>query len=198
MKLFTSLCLFLGTSLWLNAAPVQYLSLDASFDNGSVVVEWVTISENANLQFIVERSPDGTEWEAIATVSGSNNSTTLMQYEYVDESPYEDVSYYRIRQMDYSGSQTYSQILAVDPDLLWLDGVNLFPNPVSDWLNLSLAGYNKKVEVTIMNSLGAILKTVQWQTPGILQINFDDLPKGFYHVRCVAGQQVTTKRIFRQ
>lgn len=198
MKLFTSLCISLGTALALQAAPVQYLTIDASFDDGNVIIEWVTISENANLQFIVERSPDGSQWNAIATVAGSNNSTTLVQYEHVDENPFEDVSFYRIRQMDYSGMQSYSQILAVDSSLLWLDGVNLFPNPASDWLNLSLAGFNKNVEVTIMDSLGAIIKTITWQTPGILQVNLDDLPKGFYHVQCMAGQNITTKRIFKQ
>lgn len=198
MKLFTSLFLSFGTALIIQAVPVQYLSIDASFDDGNVVVEWVTISENANLQFIVERSPDGSEWNAIGTVSGSNNSTTLVQYQYTDENPFEDVSYYRIRQMDYSGMQSYSQVLAVDPSLLWLDGVNLFPNPASDWLNLSLAGFNKNVEVTIMDSLGAIIKTITWQTPGILQVNVDDLPKGFYHVQCAVGQHIVTKRILKR
>ena len=81
--------------------PIELLSFDASCNNGVVDVMWITASESNNAYFTVERSVDNFFYETIGTVAGANNSTSALQYSFVDENPLPGVSYYRLRQTDF-------------------------------------------------------------------------------------------------
>jgi hypothetical protein len=180
------------------SAPVQYFTLDAELEDGNVVVQWTTISETANLQFFVERWVDADNWEILGTVNGQGNSSTLIEYSFVDENPAEGTSHYRIKQMDYSGSHSYSQVLEVNPYQLWLDDANFFPNPISDLLNISLKGAeNRNMQVVVMNSIGEIIKTESFSSTYTMQVDLDELPKGYYYVQLSSDEGMISRRILK-
>lgn len=180
------------------SAPVQYFTLDAELEDGDVVVLWTTISETANLQFIVERWVDADTWEVLGTVNGQGNSSTLVQYSFIDENPITGTSHYRIKQMDYSGSHSYSQVLEVNPHQLWLDNANFFPNPISDLLNISLKGAeNRNMQVIVMNSIGEIVKTESFSSSYTMQVDLDELPKGYYYVQLSSDEGMVSRRILK-
>ncbi len=81
-------------------------------DNGIYVLcWWITASEKNNHYFNVERSKDGVNWEVITTTFGAGNSSTNIEYSEFDEEPLEGTSYYRLKQVDYNESFTYSKII---------------------------------------------------------------------------------------
>src|SRR5579875_2066218 len=74
---------------------------------------WTTGSETQNLYFDLERSADGVSWTSIATVKGAGTTTTKTSYEAIDYSPLRTDAYYRLKQVDISGSFSYSNIIRV-------------------------------------------------------------------------------------
>jgi hypothetical protein len=78
----------------------------------------------------LERSADTKEWEEIAFIAGNGTTNELTDYAYLDESPLRDWNYYRLQQIDFDATVTYSNIQAVQFTDKVLIG-NVFPNPSS-------------------------------------------------------------------
>ncbi|MBI4947188.1 MAG: T9SS type A sorting domain-containing protein [Bacteroidetes bacterium] len=111
--------------------PVELLSFNAiAEDNTRVRCEWSTASEINNDYFAIERSKDGTNFSQIGTVKGAGNSSVTLNYTFYDHEPYSGLSYYRLKQFDYNGAFTYSQIRAVYIGTLNL--ITIYPNPSTD------------------------------------------------------------------
>lgn len=79
----------------------------------AVNLKWSTATELDNDYFAVERSTDGVSFEKIAQVAGAGNSSMLRNYAYTDASPLAISAYYRLRQVDYDGTATYSPIISL-------------------------------------------------------------------------------------
>ncbi len=189
--------LLIATTGNIVSANVQYLTLDAELEDENVIINWITISETANLQFLVERLVSVDEWEIIGSVYGQGNSSTLIYYSFSDENPNSGTAHYRLKQMDFSGTHSYSQVLEVNPYQLWLDNANFYPNPVGDILNISLPGANKNLDIVILNSLGAIIKTDIFNSLYTMQLEMDELPKGYYYIQMNSEGSMVRKRILK-
>jgi uncharacterized repeat protein (TIGR02543 family) len=101
----------------LNVLPISLLSFTAeAVDNRVVECRWATASEVNNDFFSVERSKDGEAWEVLGTVAGAGNNHSTLHYSFADDAPYEGLSYYRLRQTDFDGSSSLSQVEVVHFD----------------------------------------------------------------------------------
>jgi hypothetical protein len=114
--------------------PVELIYFDAKSAEDFVDVEWKTASEINNDHFTVERSPDGISFESIAVVPGHGNSTETLFYTYRDETPVAGISYYRLKQTDYDGQFTYSDVVVVKR--VMKDAFAIFPNPSAGAINI--------------------------------------------------------------
>ncbi|MFN4123886.1 MAG: T9SS type A sorting domain-containing protein [Flavobacteriales bacterium] len=93
--------------------PIQLLHFSA-VPNGNVVdLEWITASEINNHYFTVERSADASQFDGILQRLGAGNSNIVLVYQDVDYQPLQGISYYRLKQTDFDGSFSYSQIVPV-------------------------------------------------------------------------------------
>lgn len=94
--------------------PVELSQFDVQSNVGYNLVTWTTLSETDNHFFSIERSIDAMTFQEIGRVSGAGNSSSAIHYEFQDPLfEREAINYYRIRQVDYSGSSEYSPIVAV-------------------------------------------------------------------------------------
>ena len=93
--------------------PVTLLFFDAKYISGNVELTWVTASEINNDYFLVERSIDGKAFSAVTKVKGAGNSTSTNEYHCADYYPASGITYYRLKQIDYDGNFSYSDIVAV-------------------------------------------------------------------------------------
>lgn len=91
--------------------PVELTSFSASALEESVKLEWTTASELNNKGFAVERSSDKNSWSQIGFVDGNGTTTEKTSYSFVDNSPMQSVSYYRLKQTDFDGSFVYSNVV---------------------------------------------------------------------------------------
>jgi hypothetical protein len=78
-----------------------------------VELEWETELEINNYGFVIQRSLDAFSWEDIDLEKG-NNSNHGTRYNYIDANvPYGN-TYYRLKQIDYDGSISYSETRAIN------------------------------------------------------------------------------------
>lgn len=100
---------------WEMHLPVELIAFDAmALPERKAGLHWTTVTETGNDEFIVERSDDGSHFEAIAHIDGAGNSQHRMDYSYTDEAPLPaELNYYRLRQVDVTGEEASTHVVAV-------------------------------------------------------------------------------------
>jgi len=142
---FTSFSPFVVRDLMADL-PIELLEFKAdriAFDQ--VYLDWKTSSELNNKGCYIERMlANETEFTILGFVEGNGTTTSLSSYNFIDNNSYADISYYRLKQIDFDGTHSYSPIRAVAGEAQVKDLV-LFPNPTRDVLNLHLGtGYESE------------------------------------------------------
>ena len=139
---------FGSKSSTVNPLPVELQKFEAVAVGGSVQLAWTTLSESQNDYFVVERSLDGIHFTETHIIEGGGSTMNVREYAALDQSPPSGTFYYRLKQVDFDGASTYSQVVRVvlDQGLK----VEVFPNPISQGLlNLYLVGVDAE-EITIL------------------------------------------------
>ncbi|MFZ5553080.1 MAG: hypothetical protein ACOZCO_08190 [Bacteroidota bacterium] len=98
----------------ITALPIELLKFDARYNGHDVDLTWETATEINNDYFTVERSVNGIEFEPLLTVKGAGNSNINISYAAVDKEPVLGIGYYRLKQTDYDGQYSYSDIKSVN------------------------------------------------------------------------------------
>ncbi|WP_293300162.1 T9SS type A sorting domain-containing protein [Pedobacter sp. UBA4863] len=156
--------------------PIKLSHFTAKKTPNAVVLNWQTQMEQYNKGFEIEKSIDGENFNRIDFVMGKNNPGN---YSFTDWYAKVGLNYYRLKQLDFNGNFSYSNVVAVNFDLKVAE-VSFYPNPVSNVINfINLGKQNlatiydiqgrKVKEVTISNQK-AILADLK---PGIYFINIE-------------------------
>ncbi len=99
----------------------------------------------------IEKSNDGKIWNSIYEIDGDGTSNVLKKYSFVDRNPFIGVSYYRLRQFDINGKNSFSEIKSTKIDIDKL--VTIFPNPVES--NFVIIGNFESIdEVQLLDLYG--------------------------------------------
>lgn len=139
--------------------PVTLLHYNVTLQNAGVVkLQWQTASETDNKEFIISRSVDGQQFNAVGKVVSSGNTTTGSNYVFYDKKPVNGINYYRLEQQDFSGKITDLGVRVVNVSLTD-NKVEIYPNPTQDIINVAfVAGlYN---QIQLIDSNGKILKQI--------------------------------------
>ncbi len=168
------------------ALPVSITDYSAVCNNGNVIVSWITASEINNKFFTVEKSRDGTSFETLITASGEINSLGNKKYSVTDLHPFENKTYYRLKQTDNDGKEQYFKILIAacgDNN----KAIALYPNPVSDELLIEMNKDFKKGKIKIFSASGAFIKESAYsaQAGSIIRFNTQSFSKGIYLLQIV-------------
>jgi hypothetical protein len=179
--------------------PVELLFFSADEKEDNVALEWATASEEDNAYFEVERSLDGHDWESIDKIAGAGNSTIEINYTSLDDRPYAGLSYYRLKQVDYDGTFTYSDIETITFTEREVSDINVYPVPANDYVYLESTEALDNSNVRLMNNLGQTLNVPIIEN-GTYRIGFDisNLDKGMYFLQLTEGNNQTVKKIFVQ
>jgi hypothetical protein len=95
--------------------PVTWLSFYGTrLNKQGVLLKWKTATEENNDRFEIERSENGSDFNRIATIQGSGNSKTPLDYQFIDAETSDALRYYyRLRQVDLDGKDDYSKVIVV-------------------------------------------------------------------------------------
>lgn len=119
--------------------PVSLSSFNAALVKGESTITWSTASETNNKGFEVLRSTDGKSFSVVdfvASKAANGNSSTSLNYSYVDRKAQSGISYYRLKQIDLNGtSELFDQIRSVDLKLN-ATAVQVYPNPATSYVKV--------------------------------------------------------------
>lgn len=90
--------------------PIELLSFEVQEKNEDALVLWATASENNCSHFEILRSADAINWFPVGRVSCLEPAPAGRKYSFRDEDPLPGNSYYRLRQMDVSGTSVLSRL----------------------------------------------------------------------------------------
>ena len=174
--------------------PVTLSSFTASLVNNQNQLKWTTASETNNAGFEVQSSQDGASFNKIGFVaSKASNSSSSLSYTFQDKSATAGTTYYRLKQLDFDGKFTYSDIKAVNNQFAASE-VTVFPNPTTDFVavgGLDMDG----VTVDLFNSNG---KKVNVSLDGS-KVAMSGLPAGIYLLKVSKdGKLVKTTKLVKR
>ena len=166
----------------LNPLPIELLSFKAKVIRMDVALSWITLAEKENAYFRLERSKDGQNFERVAIISGQGTSNEETYYSFVDEEPYFGISYYRLIQFDYDGTSTYSNVIAVEVEEMYIE--RLFPNPAQVGKELTLrSNISGNVQVKMLDVNGLEVFNANFPDQEAfqnIQITPENIVPGFY------------------
>ena len=181
--------------------PVELLSLTAKKNaEGFVDLNWTTASEKNNDYFEIERwIKDDPRFHnsfvGIGRVSGYGTSKIPHHYTYRDYTLQSKSIYYRLKQIDFDGAITYSNVVAVPSDGEPMV-IKLFPNPTSSSFTLDVySDAVDKLQVDITDESGKHIET-HVAIDGRIDLGTHWAP-GLYLVRIKNPDGVTVLKIVK-
>jgi hypothetical protein len=161
--------------------PVELLQFKATSTADGVSLEWSTATELDNDHFEVLRSEDLVNWWVVAIQPGHGTTSQVHHYYANDPFAPQKVLYYRLKQVDYDGTETLSKIVVVDR-LGNTQKFEIFPNPAVNQIQLKFQSAASHVEVLDMHGHLIRNEKVAYNTFD-MNINIQGLEKGIYLVR---------------
>lgn len=175
--------------------PVELIEFNAIVKESIVEVSWITVSEQNNDYFTIEKSKDGIHFIPLVDVDGKGNITTLSYYSEIDDRPYQGVSYYRLKQIDFDGTTTITEIVPVkfgEPE-----SVEIYPNPATNYFFIRGKDL-EKATVSTLNSIGQEVALIPQIEKSIVKFNISGLKKGSYLIQIIHENTVEVKKLIVQ
>ncbi len=132
------------------ALPLQLIDFEGAIKNNVNILNWKIENVRSVKNFEIEKSEDGKHFEKIGTIPFSFEKIFSFEDKNTASS-----AYYRLKILDDDGRFDYSKIIFLEKKKT--NEVQIFPNPVRNFLNIS--NYNPKNErdFEITNVLGQIV-----------------------------------------
>jgi hypothetical protein len=178
---------YIGSTNLASPLPVTLSEFDATLTKEGVALNWSTLTEvNANY-FDIEKSTNGYDFQAIGRMSANGNSSTKIDYSFLDQNTLFSKAYYRLKSVDVAignaeAAFEYSKVISVEKQGFQNYGVLVYPNPVENKSFTIHVGDGSPMEGQVMLcdlSGRTISKELRTNVQGEYQIT-DNLQNGFY------------------
>ncbi|MEM7035804.1 MAG: T9SS type A sorting domain-containing protein [Bacteroidota bacterium] len=193
--------LFLAPNISSCVFPVEILNLAATPLENSIMLNWETASETNNDGFEIHRSIDGENFSYVGWVDGSGTTNNTTPYAFEDHNVLPNQRYfYRLRQLDYSGSENFSNVV----EAILLDGVEyalggFYPNPSNGQTSLWVSvNEGSTLDITIYNALGQLVVDKHHELSAgysTLDFDFSHLAKGAYFAKIRLNGELLNKQL---
>jgi hypothetical protein len=180
--------------------PIELTRFVGTCVNGDVEIRWTTWTETENDFFTVERSNNGTDWEVVDVVEGAGNSNEPISYTVKDENAYGGTSYYRLKDTDFAGKSSYSEVIAVTcgVDGNDFDFVNAYDIDQTDIVVEFTAAENEDFVITIYDGSGKLIldhSGVAYDGMNKVRLDVRDVARGIYIINLSNTNKRFSKRV---
>ncbi len=187
----------------LNPLPVSFMRFTAEYLNGSTQLMWITSYEKNNHYFIIERSIDAVHFDSLGFVYGNGFSYQKEIYHFADTIGLDKTMYYRIKQVDFDGDYSYSDIKSASPNgrtMLDKAEFSIYPVPLagSDILNIKFTESTEVIyNIQLVNSNGKLVLYSELNHSQMIIEGLSYLPSGVYMLRAETSKGVMTSKIIK-
>ena len=94
--------------------PIELIKFSVKKVGSDNMISWETQTEKNNDYFTIERTLDGIWFEVVGNQKGSGNSNSLIKYNLKDFDVHKTLNYYRLKQTDFDGKFTFSDLISID------------------------------------------------------------------------------------
>jgi hypothetical protein len=175
-----------------NSLPVDFKNFNLKIKKNNTFLSFSTASETNNDYFTIERSVDGLSFDAIGEIKGAGNSTEERHYEFIDKNPLPGINYYRIKQTDFDGQYSYSEIRSVRH--AGKGNVAISPRSTDGRLDISteMESYDVAVYSSAGQEVARFAALVGHQT-----VSIETLQAGVYFVKVMSGSESETVTVVK-
>ena len=193
-------CLFFKSFFTSPFLPISLTSFTAAMINkNSAELKWNTATELNNDYFTIERSSNAIDFNTLMIVNGAGNSNHSINYSTLDESTLNGLSYYRLKQTDFSGNFSYSDIVMVEADKNNFEIVNTYSSTEQDVLAITLNCSEPCIIYLELYNIGgqkvvSCAKQVSGERTEV-SLSTKSLNPGIYMCKAFNGSQTISKKI---
>ena len=179
--------------------PVELVSFTATPLSKINKLTWVTATETNNKGFDIQRSPQPPKgafdkWESLGFVNAEGKAAA---YTFWDNAPL-SISYYRLRQVDFDGKETFSKVVSVSQTKG--GSLSIMPNPTSDKVQISLPNEvfsDQPMNIALYDLSGRQVLS-QKSNASNTSLDVSNLAKGVYLLEVQAQKMIYKEKLVRQ
>jgi len=180
----------------LGVIPVELTAFTAVANGKFVTLKWNTSTETNNKGFEIQRNTNGV-FETIGFVNGAGTSSELHSYSYTDNTGAlkSKSVVYRLKQIDFDGSVSFSPESAVELTAPSSFGLSQnYPNPFNPSTVICYqVPVDEHITLSVFNSLGQEVAQLvnEMKSTGTYDVTFDasKLSSGIYYAVLKVGKQ---------
>jgi len=178
--------------------PIELSDFTVRSVKNTTHLRWATATERNNAHFSIERSANGSNFTEIGRVAGKGTTTTKQDYTFADERPLKGINYYRLKQVDFDGTASYSGVVSVQTGRV--GGITVAPSPVVDQLNVRFeATTEESGRYEVFDQAGRlVLNGAVAEESSELNLEVAALMTGIYTLRVTNGRETMTKQFRKE
>ncbi|RYZ47265.1 MAG: T9SS type A sorting domain-containing protein, partial [Sphingobacteriales bacterium] len=163
-------------------------------------IYWSSTNEEKGVQFVLEKSTDGTHFKELATVQGNAAEGFGSNYHFTDPNVLNVPAYYRVVTKEHNGSSN-SRLVLLSPVSVQFDVRNVL-NPFDARISFDVvAPADGTARVTILDNYGRVIKSFnQAVTGGVTPVKLTDhgaIAGGVYALKVEYAGVSVIKRIVK-
>ncbi len=184
------------------ALPINLRYFNADFlKDKTVKISWSASDEVNTDYFTVEKSKDASIFEPMCSIKNNTESTAVKNYSATDAHPLPGINYYRLKQVDYDGKYSYSDIISATSGEIHKLPVRLYPNPAGETLFYEFPAAGENISIRVKDIFGNTLMRQDIKyTEGIYtgKLNTGMLQRGMYFFIINNGTEQNQIRFVRE
>lgn len=114
--------------------PIELTYFEVLQNGNDLFFEWETATETNNDYFTIEQSIDGVSFHEVARIAGTGTTSWSNYYNYTVPANYSGLTYFRLKQTDFNGEYSYSDVQSVFVDNN--EYVRLYPTVASEYVTI--------------------------------------------------------------
>ncbi|MEM7370961.1 MAG: T9SS type A sorting domain-containing protein [Bacteroidota bacterium] len=186
-----------------SAFPVEFDKFEGVVKNGYNELSWSTASELNNDYFVLEKSQDGVEFQAVNQIDGAGTSQASLNYTTRDYTPFPKLTFYRLKQVDFNGTFSYSHAIRLEGSVEEAKFMEVFPNPSRGQFQVTaVLGSETETSnlIRVMSLQGKVVYQKSLERSAMIghQVTLNHLTPGFYFVQAISAHNSIQQRILIQ
>lgn len=169
--------------------PVRITSFTAKYvaERQIVNLRWVTTMERNNEHFIIERSLDSLHFTEIGQARSIGSSHVVQHYYFEDPKPVGGKMYYRLREIDSTGEQFVTPVIAAYKPVTKLEVSAIHTSADGKHLNFAvISPKNSTASIVVADISGHVLKSFLMKTKAganVQRMYIGDLSSGIFFLQ---------------